>query len=145
MTRCTRARSNPDAAQSPQRPTARTDWASGRGLLLIWGLPAGVLVLSALFNAPYRSLVWPALLTAMGVACLLNARRCARTHCYISGPFFLSLAVVAGLNGVGLLPLGVNGWRLLSWILLVGGAALIYAPDRLLGRYRVTASDITCP
>jgi hypothetical protein len=83
MTRCTRAHSNPDAAQSPRRPAARTDWASGGGLLLIWGLPAGVLVLSAFFNAPYPSLVWPVLLTAMGVACLLNARRCARTHCYI--------------------------------------------------------------
>jgi len=32
----------------------------------------------------------------MGIGCLLNARRCHRLHCYISGPaFFLGAATLA--------------------------------------------------
>jgi len=46
----------------------------------------------------------------MGVACLLNALRCGRTHCYVTGPFFLILAGVALLYRIGILPLGARGW-----------------------------------
>ncbi len=147
LTGCTRAPSHQEAAtvQPPQLGATHNDWASGRSLLLIWGLPSVALVLSALFNGPYLIVVWPVLLTGMGAACLLNARRCGRTHCYVSGPFFLLLAVVALLYSVGVLPLGANGWWLLSAVLVGGGTLLIYAPDRLFGRYQVTPNDLSCP
>jgi hypothetical protein len=31
----------------------------------------------------------------MGVACIVNALRCGRVHCYLTGPFFLLMAVIA--------------------------------------------------
>jgi hypothetical protein len=112
--------------------------------MLIWVLPAATLLLGAFFTWHYLVVVWPTLLTGMGGACLLNARRCARTHCYVTGPFFLVLAIVGLLYGLGVLPLGVNGWRALSAALLIGGAILVYVPDRLFGHYRAVTSEQTC-
>jgi hypothetical protein len=40
--------------------------------------PIAILVVSAWIGGRYRIVVWPTLLTWMGVACLLNARRCHR-------------------------------------------------------------------
>jgi hypothetical protein len=112
---------------------ARSDWASGLRGCLIWGIPAG-----ALFVSPqhYLVIVWPVLLTFMGAACILNARRCGRVHCYVTGPFFLLLAVLSLLYGVGVLPLGAHGWSTLSALLLIGSAVLICAPEWFVGRYR---------
>jgi hypothetical protein len=116
---------------------ARSDWASGLRGCLIWGIPA-----AALFASPQRYLViaWPVLLTFMGAACILNARRCGRVHCYLTGPFFLVLAVLSLLYGVGMLPLGAHGWSTLSALLVIGTAVLICLPEWLVGRYRSSGS-----
>ncbi len=50
----------------------------------------------------------------MGTACIANAVRCGRLHCYITGPFFVAMAVVTLLYGLGALPLGGNGWNLIG-------------------------------
>jgi hypothetical protein len=112
---------------------ARLDWASGLRGCLIWGIPA-----VALSASPQRYLVvaWPVLLTFMGAACIVNARRCGRVHCYFTGPFLLLLAVLSLLYGVGVLPLGAHGWSTLSALLVVGSAVLIWVPEWLVGRYR---------
>ena len=57
-----------------------------------------------------RTTVWTVALSIMGAACITNAVRCGRTHCYITGPFFLVMAVLTLLYGVGVIPLGANGW-----------------------------------
>ncbi len=75
----------------------------------------------------------------MGVVCLINARRCGRVHCYVTGPFFLLLAVVALLHGLDVFPLGSNGWRAMLAALVIGGACLTYVPEWLFGRYRTSA------
>jgi len=112
---------------------ARSDWAGGLRGCLIWGIPA-----AALFASPQRYLVivWPVLLTFMGATCILNARRCGRVHCYVTGPFFLLLAVLSLLYGVGVLPLGAHGWSTLSALLVIGSVVLICVPEWFLGRYR---------
>jgi hypothetical protein len=111
----------------------RSDWAGGLRGCLIWGIPA-----VALFASPQRYLVivWPVLLTFMSTACILNARRCGRVHCYATGPFFLLLAILSLLYGVGVLPLGAHGWSKLSALLVIGSAVLICVPEWFLGRYR---------
>ena len=81
-------------------------------------------------------IVWPSVLTFMGIACLANARRCGRVHCYATGPFFLILAGVALLYGLGAIPLGRNGWNTLGLILLVGSIVLCFGAERIFGRYR---------
>jgi hypothetical protein len=114
----------------------RTDWTSGLRGCLTWGIPATLLVMSPV---QYFVVVWPTMLTFMGVACLLNARRCGRIHCYFTGPFFLLLALIGLLYGLDLLPLGARGWSMLSIALVVGSVALICVPEWLFGRYRSSA------
>ena len=115
----------------------RTDWASGVRGCLIWGIPAALLIMSPV---QYFVIVWPAALTFMGLACLLNARRCGRVHCFVTGPFFLLLALVGLLYGLGVLPLGARGWSMLSIGLVVGSVVLICVPEWLFGRYRASAT-----
>ncbi len=101
---------------------------------LFWGIPIAILVIS-----PERHfvIVWPTVLLFMGVACLLNARRCGCIHCYATGPFFLLLAALGLLYGIGVLPLGARGWSALSLALIVGSAVLTCVPEWILGRYRL--------
>lgn len=86
----------------------------------------------------WRTAVWTAALTIMGAACVANTRRCGRVHCYITGPFFLLMAVVTLLYGLGILPLGKNSWNAISLIVLVGAIIFTCLPEILFGRYRKT-------
>ncbi len=84
----------------------------------------------------WRTAIWSAACAVMGVACLINARRCGRVHCYFTGPFFLAMALITLLFGAGLLPLGANGWNLIGLALLVGGVVLTFGPELVFGKYR---------
>ena len=112
------------------------DWVSDvRGYLLAWGLPTVALVGTAFASPLVRTPAWLIALVWMGTACLANARRCGRTHCYLTGPFFLVMAMAVPLHGYGLLPLGTHGWMWLG-ATIAGGAALLWiASEGLLGRY----------
>ena len=72
----------------------------------------------------------------MGAACLANAVRCGRVHCYTTGPFFLVMAVVTLLYGLGVVPLGGNGWSLISLAILIGAIVLCCLPELFFGKYR---------
>jgi hypothetical protein len=113
----------------------RTDLFDGTGALLIWCIPTAILVATAVSNSPYQAVIWPIVLTWMGGACLTNARRCGRRHCYLTGPFFLGLALASLLYGLGVLRLGIRGWQTLAAILLVGSFALTCLPEWIWGRY----------
>lgn len=117
------------------------DWASGVRGCLTFGIPAAILLISPTIGTRYLVILWPALLTFMGAACLLNARRCGRTHCYVTGPFFLILAGVALLYGMGILPLGTRGWSTLSATFAIGGIVLCCLPEVLMGRYQSSATE----
>jgi hypothetical protein len=41
---------------------------------------------------------------------MLNARRCNRTHCRYTGPYYLAMIVPVVALGVGLITVGVLGW-----------------------------------
>ena len=77
----------------------RNDWVNRPGMGLVWwclplslGFASNFLAISARPTA----LVWMASFIWMGSGCILNARRCRRLHCYISGPaFFLGAAALA--------------------------------------------------
>ena len=75
-------------------------------------------------------------LSVMGIACIANAARCGRVHCFLTGPFFMGMAVVTLLYGVGIVPLGANGWNVIGLTILVGAIALGCLPELFLGRYR---------
>jgi len=115
-------------------PGGRDLTCGGSGILL-WVVPIVILGVSAGFGGWYAAVAWPPLLVFMGVACLVNARRCGRLHCFVTGPYFLLLAVVSLLYDTGIMPLGAGGWQWLSSALLVGTCVLVCVPEWLFGKY----------
>ena len=108
-----------------------------RSFLVFW-LPALAIVASGALSISiaWRTAIWVAALLIMGAGCIVNAVRCGRMHCYLTGPFFLLMALAALLYGLGILPLSGNGWNLLGLILLIGAIVLCCLPEMLWGRYR---------
>ena len=108
-----------------------------RVFLLYW-LPAIAIVVAVVpaISSGWRTVVWTVALGTMGVACIVNALRCGRVHCYLTGPFFLLMALIALSYGLGMLHLGGNGWNLLGLMTLIGAIALWCLPEMFLGKYR---------
>lgn len=120
--------------EATERPA--NDWAGTiRGFALAWGLPSVILVAGTYFDEPARAVVWSVALAWMGTACLLNARRCGRTHCRFTGPYFLVLIVPVLLQGFGVLQLGPNAWWILGGAILLGGNLIWCVSEAVWGKY----------
>lgn len=133
-----------NATNQPSRKSESTNSASRDILsnvpltaLLFW-LPIIVLLASGFFQIGqgWRTAVWVVALAIVGASCVANALRCGRVHCYATGPFFLGMAAVALLYGLGVIPLGTNGWNFIGAAVLVGALVLCCVPEALLGKYR---------
>ena len=112
------------------------DWAGSLGkFALAWGIPIGALVVASVLGPFAKTAAWAAALVWMGVTCLANARGCGRTHCYFTGPFFLIMVVPVVLHGSEIFSLGPEGWRWLGIAIAVGGGALWWIPEMVMGRY----------
>ena len=113
------------------------DWVgSPLSRFVAWGLPTAALVIAIFMPPSARTLIWSVSLPWMGVACIANATRCGRTHCYFTGPFFLIMAVAVVLHGSDILWLGANGWIWLGSTIVVGGyGALWLLPERIWGKF----------
>jgi|SRR6516225_4796885 len=105
---------------------------------LLFCFPAIAIVVTrnSVFGNGLRTAVWTASLVVLGTACLINAARCGRVHCYLTGPFFLVMSGVTLLYGIGVLPIGNHGWNLIGMTILVGTAILCCLPELVLGKYR---------
>lgn len=79
--------------------------------------------------------IWVGALVIMGVGCIANAWRCGRVHCFFTGPFFLAVAILTLLYGLGLASLGSHGWSVISLILVIGTVILYCLPEAFFGRY----------
>lgn len=115
------------------------DILSGRlRVFLLYWLPAIAIVVAGVpvISSSWRTVVWTVALSTMGVACIVNALRCGRVHCYLTGPFFLLMALIALSYGLGMLHLGGKGWNLLGLMTLIGAIVLWCLPEMLLGKYR---------
>lgn len=118
------------AANSP------SDWVGGgRSRLLAWWLPK-LAMAGALFVAvPARTAVWTIALVWMGLACILNARRCSRTHCRFTGPFYLAMIVPVLAAGSGIVAAGIGGWLLLGVFIVLGSKLIWWATERAWGKF----------
>jgi hypothetical protein len=112
------------------------DWSSDRrSYVLAWGLPTALLILAIFMPPPIRTAVWAGALIWMGVACIANAARCGRTHCYLTGPLFLGHGDGYVAHGIGVISVGSQGWLWIGIAIAVGTAVLWIVPERLFGRF----------
>lgn len=128
-----------DAANCKSRDILSRPWLA---FALFW-FPAIAIAVTgrSQFAGVWRTVVWTIALATMGTVCLVNARRCKRVHCYITGPFFLAMALATVSYGLGLLRIGRYGWSLISGTILIGAIALSCLPELFLGKYLKTTTD----
>ena len=112
------------------------DWVSdSRTYALAWGLPGIILIIGIFLDPSIRTIMWAGALVWKGVACLANATRCGRTHCYFTGPYFLLLAVGTVLHGFHIVDLGANGWIWLGLMIVAGSGVLWFFTERVWGKF----------
>jgi hypothetical protein len=112
------------------------DWLrSPRTNLLAWWIPQ-VAIVGALFVAvPARTVIWIGALTWMGTACILNARRCGRTHCRHTGPYYLAMIVPVLVLGTSFVSVGPYAWAALAGVILLGSKLIWWATERAWGKF----------
>ncbi len=121
---------------STGRAPSGTDCAGSlRSYTLAWGLPHVAQVLGLFVSAPLRASIWGVALAWMGTACIVNARRCRRTHCRYTGPFYLAMIGPIFMLGSGLVSVGTTGWLLLGAVILVGGKLIWWATELEWGKF----------
>lgn len=113
-----------------ERSRSRGLLASPLGFAVHWGLP--ILFMLAVTGVPHpvKTWVWAVALVWMGGACLWNARRCRRRHCYWTGPFFLLMTLPVLAYGYGIVTLGDEGWKWLGLSIGVGTVVITAITER---------------
>ena len=148
--RCPVRRSKPNALVRPGRLTAARDstimtndvvqtsrdWlASTRTNLLAWWIPQAAILASLLSPLPARTAIWIIALIWMGTACLLNVRRCSRTHCRYTGPYYLAMIVPTLALGLGVVSIGLYSWLGLACVVLLGSKVIWWVTERAWGTF----------
>lgn len=111
--------------------TSARDLTGGASALFLWCLPTVALIAGA--SLPIERLwLWIPALLVMGVACIVNAARCGRIHCFITGPVFLVAALYVVLSAFGIVPL--NAGLFLEVVLVL--TVLAFGAEFILNRWR---------
>ena len=112
------------------------DWLQiPRTSLLAWWIP-WIAVIAGLFApALVRMAIWIVALSWMGTACILNAKRCGRTHCRYTGPYYLAMSAPVVALGYGFVSGGIYAWVVLASVILLGSKLLWWATERAWGKY----------
>src|ERR1700724_3955706 len=112
------------------------DWVgSTRAKLVAWGLPHAALLAGLPVVVPARTVIWVVALAWMGVACILNARRCGRTHCRFTGPYYLVMIIPVLSLGLGVVPVGLSGWLVLGAFIILGSKTIWWATEHARGKF----------
>jgi hypothetical protein len=120
------------------KPTTDTprDWLGGKRTgLLAWWIPLATIFAGLFVQVSLRTVGWVIALGWMGSACMLNARRCNRTHCRYTGPYYLAMIVPVVALGAGLVTVGTLGWVWLGLIILGGSGLIWWATERAWGKF----------
>jgi hypothetical protein len=112
------------------------DWVNGtRTNLLAWWMPHTAMLGALLLPVPVRAAVWTLALIWMGAACILNARRCNRTHCRYTGPFYLAMTAPVLALGFDIASTGIYGWIALGVLIVAGSTLIWWATERAWGKF----------
>lgn len=114
-----------------EEPGITRDLTHGVSAWLLWYLPIAALIVG---GALHRGGVWlpVAAFVVMGAGCLVNAARCRRLHCYVTGPLCLLAAIWYLLLALGLAPPHPR----VAGPVIIAIAALAYLAEIPFGRYR---------
>jgi hypothetical protein len=112
------------------------DWLrSPRTSLLAWWIPQAAILAGLFAPVPVRTAVWITALIWMGAACILNAKRCGRTHCRFTGPYYLAMVIPVLALGLGVISLGLSAWVVLGVVIILGGKIIWWATERAWGKF----------
>lgn len=112
------------------------DWVgNARTNILAWWIPKGAIIVALFAPVPVRAAVWTVALIWMGTACILNARRCGRTHCRYTGPYYLAMIAPVALFASGLVTVNFHGWLALAALIVFGGWIIWWLTERVWGKY----------
>jgi hypothetical protein len=115
---------------------ASRDWlANTRTHALAWWLPQVAVIAALLAPVPLRVALWTVALAWMGTACILNSRRCGRTHCRYTGPYYLGMIVPVLALAVAPIPVPLAAWVVLAAIILLGSKIIRWATERAWGKF----------
>ena len=121
---------------STETDVSTRDWLrSPRASLLAWWVPYAAIVAGLFTPVPVRAAIWTIALVWMGVACILNARRCGRTHCRYTGPYYLAMIAPVFLLAAGIGSAGFYGWLILGVLILAGSRAIWRATEHAWGKF----------
>ncbi len=111
------------------------DWLRSPHLsLLAWWIPQAAIFAGLVAPINFRTAIWIIALSWMGVACILNARRCGRTHCRFTGPYYLVMILPVLALGLGVVSVGRFGWLILGAFIILGNKAIWWATERAWGK-----------
>ncbi len=119
--------------------SCESDKVSGRDLTrgvsawLLWCLPIVLLLVGGAWPRGMAWL-WTVAFAAMGTGCAVNAARCGRLHCYVTGPLFLLAAIWCLMSALGIAGLHPNALILVVVVI----AVLAYLAEIPFGRYANT-------
>jgi hypothetical protein len=115
---------------------ASRDWlANTRTSALAWWIPQVAIVGGLFVPVPIRAAIWIIALIWMGTACILNARRCNRTHCRYTGPYYLAMIAPVVALGSGIVSFDFYGWLALACVILLGSKLIWWVTERAWGKF----------
>lgn len=124
------------ARQEAVSAEAARDWVSNaRAFSIAWGLPTALILVGLLAGPTARGVLWSVALAWMGGACMINAKRCGRTHCRFTGPYYLAMIIPVVFLGWIAAPGGYFGWLVLGTVILAGSKIIWWVSERRLGKY----------
>ena len=106
------------------------DLTRGASAWFFWCLPIAMLIAGGTLR-PFMAWLWFVAFVIMGAGCAINALRCRRLHCYVTGPLFLLAALWSLLAAARVVPLHPNVLSLAVLII----AVLACGAEIPLGRY----------
>jgi hypothetical protein len=125
------AQGHPDAASCGSKDLASGILTYG----LVWGVPIAAIAGALFFDVYWRMIIWTGALVWMGLACILNARRCGRTHCKFTGPFYVAMVIPVVALGNTMHASSMFAWIALGAFIVFGSKVIWWATERAWGRY----------
>lgn len=120
-----------DHETSRRKDLLRSLWATAA----LWCGPWVLVVIGLFTGEAVRTALWTFGFAAAGTACLANALRCGRRHCFYTGPVYLLAALASLLYGLNVLPLGAQGWNWIAGVALIASLLACCVLEPLQGKY----------